>query len=94
MLRPIQIMRNAASGALVTGLLSFAAQAEERFSELRLDQLTGEQQKMATMLTTPPRNSQINTGPFQRLCAQSRSRHPAPPGQTISSLQQLDCPRA
>src|SRR5882762_3909475 len=62
--RLIQIMRNAASGALVAGLLSFAAQAEERFSELRLDQLTPEQQKMAAMLTTPPRNSQINTGPF------------------------------
>jgi 4-carboxymuconolactone decarboxylase len=82
MLRPIQIMRNAASGALVAGLLSFAAQAEERFSELRLDQLTGEQQKMATMLTTPPRNSQINTGPFN---AYARS-----PGLGILLLQVSD----
>jgi 4-carboxymuconolactone decarboxylase len=82
MLRPIQIMRNAASGILVAALLSFAAQAEERFSELRLDQLTGEQQKMATMLTTPPRNSQINTGPFN---AYARS-----PGLGILLLQVSD----
>jgi 4-carboxymuconolactone decarboxylase len=80
--RLIQIMRNTASGALVAGLLSFAAQAEERFSELRLDQLTGEQQKMATMLTTPPRNSQINTGPFN---AYARS-----PGLGILLLQVSD----
>jgi 4-carboxymuconolactone decarboxylase len=59
-----QIMRTTASGALLAGLLSFGAQAEDRFSELRLDQLTPEQQTMVTMLTTPPRNSQINTGPF------------------------------
>ena len=59
-----QIMRHTTSGALVAGLLSFSAQAQDRFSELRLDQLTPEQQKMVTMLTTPPRNSQINTGPF------------------------------
>jgi 4-carboxymuconolactone decarboxylase len=64
MARPTQIMKHAAGGALVAGLLSFGAQAEERFSELRLDQLTPEQQKMVTMLTTPPRNSQINSGPF------------------------------
>jgi 4-carboxymuconolactone decarboxylase len=82
MLRPIQIMRNAASGILVAALLSFAAQAEERFSELRLDQLTGEQKKMATMLTTPPRNSQINTGPFN---AYARS-----PGLGILLLQVSD----
>jgi 4-carboxymuconolactone decarboxylase len=82
MLRLIQIMRTAASGALAAGLLSFAAQAEERFSELRLDQLTGEQQKMATMLTTPPRNSQINTGPFN---AYARS-----PGLGILLLQVSD----
>src|SRR3981081_2605845 len=59
-----QIMRNTAGGALLAGLLSFGAQAEDRFSELRLDQLTPDQQKMVTMLTTPPRSSQINTGPF------------------------------
>jgi 4-carboxymuconolactone decarboxylase len=57
-------MRNAASGALVAGLLSIAAQAEERFSTLHLDQLTSEQQTMATMLATPPRNNKIDTGPF------------------------------
>src|SRR5260370_32359558 len=82
MLRLIEIMRNAASGAVVTGVLSFAAQAEEPFSELRLDQLTPEQQKMATMLTTPPRNSQINTGPFN---AYARS-----PGLGILLLQVSD----
>jgi 4-carboxymuconolactone decarboxylase len=45
-------------------MLSCAVQAEERFSELRLDQLTPDQQKMATVLKTPPRNSGLNTGPF------------------------------
>ena len=45
-------------------LLCSAVRADERFSELRLDQLTPEQQKMATMLKTPPRNSGLNTGPF------------------------------
>jgi 4-carboxymuconolactone decarboxylase len=60
----IQIIRNIAGGALVAGLLSVAAQAEDRFSALRLDQLTPEQQTMAKMLATPPRNNKINTGPF------------------------------
>jgi 4-carboxymuconolactone decarboxylase len=64
MARLLQIIRNTASGALVAGLLSVAAQAEERLSALRLDQLTPEQQAMATMLATPPRNNKINTGPF------------------------------
>jgi 4-carboxymuconolactone decarboxylase len=41
-----------------------AARAEERFSELRLDQLTPEQQQMAVHLKTPPRNSALNGGPF------------------------------
>jgi 4-carboxymuconolactone decarboxylase len=82
MVRLIQFIRNTAGGALVAGLLSFSAQAEERLSELRLDQLTPEQQKMATMLTTPPRNSQINTGPFN---AYARS-----PGLGILLLQVSD----
>ena len=47
----------------VSGLLS-SAQAGERFTELRLDQLTPEQQKMVTMLTTPPRNGKITNPPF------------------------------
>jgi 4-carboxymuconolactone decarboxylase len=59
-----QTLRRVASGAAIAVLLCCAAQAEERFSELRLDQLTPEQQKMATMLKTPPRNSGLNTGPF------------------------------
>ncbi len=54
-----------ASGVAVASLFCFAALADERFSELRLDQLTPEQQKMATVLTTPPRNGGlINSGPF------------------------------
>jgi 4-carboxymuconolactone decarboxylase len=60
----IRMLRSAASAIAVAGLLSFSAQAEERFSELRLDQLSPDQQKMATMLSTPPRTSRINTGPF------------------------------
>jgi 4-carboxymuconolactone decarboxylase len=82
MLRLISMTRTAVSGALVAGLMSFGAQAEERFSDLRLDQLTPEQQKMATMLTTPPRNSQLNTGPFN---AYARS-----PGLGILLLQVSD----
>jgi 4-carboxymuconolactone decarboxylase len=53
-----------ASGAAVASLLSVAAPADERFSELRLDQLTPEQQQMAVMLKTPPRSSELNGGPF------------------------------
>jgi 4-carboxymuconolactone decarboxylase len=53
-----------ASGAAVASLLSVAAHADERFSELRLDQLTPEQQQMAVMLKTPPRSSELNGGPF------------------------------
>jgi len=82
MARLIQFIRNTAGGALVAGLLSCGAQAEERLSELRLDQLTPDQQKMVTMLTTPPRNSQINTGPFN---AYARS-----PGLGILLLQVSD----
>jgi 4-carboxymuconolactone decarboxylase len=64
MVRLKQILGPIAGGAVLAALLSCGAQAQERFSPLRLDQLTPEQQQMVTMLTTPPRNSQINTGPF------------------------------
>ncbi len=64
MSRFLQMLSHVARGGAALAMLSIAAQAEERFSELRLDQLTPDQQKMVTMLTTPPRNSQINTGPF------------------------------
>ena len=61
----ISMLKRAACGAAAAALVGgLAAQAEERFSELRLDQLTAEQQKMATILKTPPRNSEINSGPF------------------------------
>jgi len=56
--------KRVAAGAAIAGLIGGAALADERFSELRLDQLTSDQQKMATMLKTPPRNSAINSGPF------------------------------
>jgi 4-carboxymuconolactone decarboxylase len=64
MSRFVQFLTCAMRGLAIVALLSVAARAEERFSTLRLDQLTPEQQKMVTMLTTPPRNSRINTGPF------------------------------
>jgi 4-carboxymuconolactone decarboxylase len=64
MVRLIHALRRLAIGAAIVGLLCRAAPAQERFSELRLDQLTPEQQKMATMLRTPPRNSALNSGPF------------------------------
>lgn len=60
----IPMFRRAASGVAIAALLCCTGQAQERFSELRLDQLTAEQQKMATILKTPPRNSEINGGPF------------------------------
>src|SRR5258707_12951922 len=64
MMRLVHILRRVASGAAIAGLLSLAAHADERFSELRLDQLTPEQQQMAVHLKTPPRNSELNGGPF------------------------------
>jgi 4-carboxymuconolactone decarboxylase len=64
MVRLIHTLRCIAGGAAIAGLLCNAVQAQERFSELRLDQLAPEQQKMATVLTTPPRNSALNSGPF------------------------------
>jgi 4-carboxymuconolactone decarboxylase len=64
MTKLVRTLLRVAGGTAIAGLLGCAAQAEERFSELRLDQLTPEQQTMATMLKTPPRNSAINSGPF------------------------------
>jgi 4-carboxymuconolactone decarboxylase len=65
MVRFIHRIGCVASGPAIAALLSLAAHADERFSELRLDQLTPEQQKMATVLTTPPRSGGlINSGPF------------------------------
>src|SRR5258706_13292334 len=64
MLRLVHTLRRVASGAAISGLLSLAAHADERFSELRLDQLTPDQQQMAVHLKTPPRNSELNGGPF------------------------------
>jgi 4-carboxymuconolactone decarboxylase len=60
----IRRLRCLAGAAAVASLLSLAAHADERFSELRLDQLTPEQQQMAVILKTPPRNSELNSGPF------------------------------
>jgi 4-carboxymuconolactone decarboxylase len=65
MMRLVATLKLVAGVAVIGGLLCFAAQAEERFSELHLDQLTPDQQKMETILTTPPRTGGvINTGPF------------------------------
>jgi 4-carboxymuconolactone decarboxylase len=62
--RLVHTLRRVAGGAAIAALLSLAAHADERFSELRLDQLTAEQQQMAVHLKTPPRNSELNGGPF------------------------------
>ena len=71
MKRPVQIIssprriaRMAAYGALLAILVSAPTQAGDRLSALKLDQLTAEQQAMAKMLTTPPRNSALDSGPF------------------------------
>ena len=64
MARLVHTLRCAASGAAIASLCSLAAHADERFSELRLDQLSPEQQQMAAHLRTPPRNSALNGGPF------------------------------
>ena len=50
--------------AAVAGLLSIGARAGERLTDIQLDQLTPEQQKMVTMLVTPPRNGKITNPPF------------------------------
>jgi 4-carboxymuconolactone decarboxylase len=80
----VHMLRCVAGAAAIVGLMCCAAQAQaqDRFSELRLDQLTPEQQKMATMLKTPPRNSGLNSGPFN---AYARS-----PGLGILLLQVSD----
>ena len=63
--RLVQSLRCAATAAVIAGFTGFAAQAQDRFSPLNLDQLTPEQQKMATILKTPPRaGGGINAGPF------------------------------
>jgi hypothetical protein len=58
--RLVHTLRRVAGGAAIASLISLAAHADERFSELRLDQLTPEQQQMAVHLKTPPRNSELN----------------------------------
>jgi 4-carboxymuconolactone decarboxylase len=83
MVRFIHALTRVAAGAAIAGLLCCAAQAEERFSVLHLDQLTPEQQQMATVLKTPPRTGGgLNTGPFN---AYARS-----PGLGILLLQVSD----
>lgn len=54
----------ALAGVATMALALGPAQAQERFSALDLTRLTPEQQKMATMLATPPRNNALNSGPF------------------------------
>ncbi len=61
----VRSLRCAAAAAVVAGFGCTAAQAQDRFSPLNLGQLSPEQQKMATILTTPPRaGGRINSGPF------------------------------
>jgi 4-carboxymuconolactone decarboxylase len=68
MTRLIYTLKYLAGAAALAALTCAAARAEERFSErfseLRVDQLTPEQQQMAVHLKTPPRNSALNGGPF------------------------------
>src|ERR1700722_14352428 len=82
MVRLIHALKRAAAGAAIVSLMCLGARAEERFSELRLDQLTPEQQKMAINLKTPPRNSAINSGPFKT--------HPRSPGLGLLLLPDRD----
>jgi 4-carboxymuconolactone decarboxylase len=86
MMRLIHTLKRLAGAAAVAALTCAAAQADERFSErfseLRLDQLTPEQQQMAVHLKTPPRNSALNGGPFN---AYARS-----PGLGLRLLQVSD----
>jgi 4-carboxymuconolactone decarboxylase len=63
-MRLIRALRCFAGVAALSALSCAVVQAEERFSELRLDQLSPEQQQMAVHLKTPPRNSALNGGPF------------------------------
>jgi 4-carboxymuconolactone decarboxylase len=64
MTRFVSMAIRSACGAAIAASLCFSSKAEERFSALRLDQLTAEQQQMAMMLKTPPRNNPIDSGPF------------------------------
>jgi 4-carboxymuconolactone decarboxylase len=64
MMHLTHVLKRLAGVAALAALACAAAQAEERFSELRLDQLTPEQEQMAVHLKTPPRNSALNGGPF------------------------------
>ena len=83
MLHLINTLSRVGGAAVIASLLCCAVHAEERFSELRLDRLTPEQQQMATTLVTPPRTGGlINTGPFN---AYARS-----PGLGILLLQVSD----
>jgi 4-carboxymuconolactone decarboxylase len=58
----VHTLRRVAGGAAIAGLMCCAAQAEEPFSQLRLDQLTPEQHQLATIMKAPPRNGQLNSG--------------------------------
>jgi 4-carboxymuconolactone decarboxylase len=83
MVRLVDTLRRVAGVAAIAGLSCCAVQAQERFSVLHLDQLTPEQQQMATVLKTPPRTGGgLNTGPFN---AYARS-----PGLGILLLQVSD----
>jgi 4-carboxymuconolactone decarboxylase len=86
MTRLIHRLACLAGAAALSALACAAVQAQERFSErfseLRLDQLTPEQQQMAVHLKTPPRNSALNGGPFN---AYARS-----PGLGVLLLQVSD----
>jgi 4-carboxymuconolactone decarboxylase len=68
MMRLIPTLKRFAGAAALAALTAVAVHAEERFSgrfsELRLDQLSPEQQQMAVHLKTPPRSSALNGGPF------------------------------
>jgi 4-carboxymuconolactone decarboxylase len=68
MTRLIRRLAGLAGAVALTALTGAAVQAQDRFSdrfsELKLDQLTPEQQQMAVHLKTPPRNSALNGGPF------------------------------
>jgi 4-carboxymuconolactone decarboxylase len=68
MMHLARALKRLAGVAALAVLAGAAAQAQERFSErlseLRLNELTPEQQQMAVHLKTPPRNSALNGGPF------------------------------
>jgi hypothetical protein len=51
----VHTLRRVTGGAAIAGIMCCAAQTEERFPQLRLDQLTPEQQELATIMKAPPR---------------------------------------